>query len=747
MKQKASTLLQSKFYICLFLIGFAKTTFAQLPNCAGIDSNKIFFLGGDTIFRFDPTLAISATNPTPFIWGTGFRNGLTISNNFNGGAASPTFYSVNNNTMYDYWDGAAWVATGHGCSSVNPGGGLNWIYGYIGGSNDIYRYNGTGAATLLTTIAGAGPYDLVTDALDNFYFFNANIVPGYIVKHSPLGVVLDSITVTGHPSSSAGGGYATVGNTAMASFSGTDVWLGTIAAGAVNLTQVGNVWFTISDVAQCPASPFVNNPFNGSFTAPDTTCGNLCITPINTSNGNIVSYQWTFPGANPLASTLQNPGQICYANSGPHVITLVVTDSLGNMDTASKTVYVSAAQTVITTPNKITCTPGDTTQLVATGSVLYSWTPATNLSCVNCSSPFATPTVTTNYVATGTDNIGCKTKDTVTVKVVPLNVQLTVVDDSICITQNLIATATISGAAPTFYWDLGFGAPILTPVINTPLPAAGTYFIQVFAMDTLGCKDTASKIIYVEDLGYANFYILDSTLCEGQPIQIVDTFGSAPLSFNWTFPDLFVLQNVHNPSYTPINTFGYNVVKLTADYAYCPDLVINKNVSITPYPSINLGADTTICPGVTGPLTLSALTAGAITVQWQDGTIGNNFVAAQPATYYAIATTNGCSSTDTILIKRDCYLDIPNSFTPNGDGLNDYFLPMDLLSAGVTNFSMDIFNRWGELIFSTTNLNSAGWDGKFGGKPQPVGTFVYQITATFKNNERKTYAGNITLLR
>jgi gliding motility-associated-like protein len=60
---------------------------------------------------------------------------------------------------------------------------------------------------------------------------------------------------------------------------------------------------------------------------------------------------------------------------------------------------------------------------------------------------------------------------------------------------------------------------------------------------------------------------------------------------------------------------------------------------------------------------------------------------------------------------------------------------------------MDIFNRWGENVFTTTNLNSRGWDGKFGGKDQPIGTYVYQINVVFKNAERKTYTGNITLLR
>ena len=97
--------------------------------------------------------------------------------------------------------------------------------------------------------------------------------------------------------------------------------------------------------------------------------------------------------------------------------------------------------------------------------------------------------------------------------------------------------------------------------------------------------------------------------------------------------------------------------------------------------------------------------------------------------------------------KRDCYLNIPNSFSPNADGRNDYFIPRQLLSAGLKEFSMKIFNRWGELIFETDKLDGRGWDGKYGGDAQPVGVYVYLIEAQWNNNYRNSFKGNITLLR
>src|SRR5690606_24672397 len=101
---------------------------------------------------------------------------------------------------------------------------------------------------------------------------------------------------------------------------------------------------------------------------------------------------------------------------------------------------------------------------------------------------------------------------------------------------------------------------------------------------------------------------------------------------------------------------------------------------------------------------------------------------------------------ESIEISKDCYIDIPNAFTPDGDGHNDYFFPRQLLTEGVSRFKMQIFNRWGQLLFETSRLDGRGWDGNFNGKAQPTGAYLYRIEADFSNGQWEKYEGNITLL-
>jgi gliding motility-associated-like protein len=88
---------------------------------------------------------------------------------------------------------------------------------------------------------------------------------------------------------------------------------------------------------------------------------------------------------------------------------------------------------------------------------------------------------------------------------------------------------------------------------------------------------------------------------------------------------------------------------------------------------------------------------------------------------------------------------IPNAFTPNGDGMNDAFLP--ILSGNTITKSLSVFNRWGQEVFFTTSPHS-GWDGTFKGDPESMGVFVYYFTGTNTETgkviEKK---GNVFLIR
>jgi gliding motility-associated-like protein len=90
---------------------------------------------------------------------------------------------------------------------------------------------------------------------------------------------------------------------------------------------------------------------------------------------------------------------------------------------------------------------------------------------------------------------------------------------------------------------------------------------------------------------------------------------------------------------------------------------------------------------------------------------------------------------------------MPNAFSPDGDGENDYFFPRQYLSQGVIAFSMNIFNRWGQKVFETTSTTGRGWDGRFNDKEQPMGVYIYNITVKYKNGRDEKYTGNVTLIR
>lgn len=107
----------------------------------------------------------------------------------------------------------------------------------------------------------------------------------------------------------------------------------------------------------------------------------------------------------------------------------------------------------------------------------------------------------------------------------------------------------------------------------------------------------------------------------------------------------------------------------------------------------------------------------------------------------------GCSSVEKNIIQVNKpveFITIPNAFTPNGDGLNDTFIPK---VRAVTEFTMDIFNTWGEKMFSTSTIDTKGWDGTHNGETSPPGNYLFQITYKSIDGEQFTRTGGVTLIR
>lgn len=337
----------------------------------------------------------------------------------------------------------------------------------------------------------------------------------------------------------------------------------------------------------------------------------------------------------------------------------------------------------------------------------------------------------------------------------PLDAQFNVADTAVCansIIQFNDASTFSRGPNnidPIYLYDFGDGTTSTQsrPVHTYPIP--GRYLVRMRIQDYLGCVDSVQRYIVVDTLPIVTLRTADTLICEGQAVTLIGDFsrvGNTGTIFNMGDGTIYTDEDTVRYSY---QTPGNYTITFRARYRICPEATITRQVTVNPFPGVYIGEDTVLCPNG-APIVLSErknIGVSGARYLWSTGDTTASINARDIGTYWARVTTNGCSGTDSLTVNKDCYVDIPNTFSPNGDGVNDYFLPRQFLSRSVTSFKMSIFNRWGQTIFETTALDGRGWDGRFNGKEQPTGVFVYLIDVAFDNGVREHYTGNVTLIR
>lgn len=548
-----------KFLVVGLLFLFAtSTSYAQIPNCAGADSSFIFLHQGNNIMAYDPAQPLSGTNPFIYVANPGSMAGLTVSNNLNGGAMSPAFYT-NSGGVYAWYNGTNFVSTGHAVATVNPGGGINFIYSKNGGTGQINKYDGTGpAVNLMTTWPGSGPYDLVTDNQDNFYHLMTSITPGKIIKYSPAGLPLDSFVVTGHPIQTAGGGFAMIGNMVYAVFnSSPSFYSGPIIGGNCVLSPVGTM--AASDVATCPSvvPSITANPIPiASFSvSDDTICAGDCITFTDMSLNTPTSWTWNFPTGTPSSSILQNPGTVCFNTPGNHVVQLIVSNQVGS-DTATRIIHVDYLAPLTIAGDRDLCWGETTTLTVNPAAQSYLWSNSQTTQSIT-----ETPSITTSYTVIVTEGACVDTTD-VTVEVNPLPTITLVSEMTGCNNNNgSIISTTASGTAPYSYaWSNGqTGADAI---------GLGTGNYSVTVTDSKGCTATSSADVLMYPNPVATLTPDSVTIRYGDTVQFIATGG---INFTWSPPTYLNFGDIANPICSPMEDMDYCVV--VGDEHDCKDTV------------------------------------------------------------------------------------------------------------------------------------------------------------------------------
>jgi gliding motility-associated-like protein len=161
--------------------------------------------------------------------------------------------------------------------------------------------------------------------------------------------------------------------------------------------------------------------------------------------------------------------------------------------------------------------------------------------------------------------------------------------------------------------------------------------------------------------------------------------------------------------------------------------------------TLYLGNDTTIC--MNHKLLLNAAIPWGVNYQWENGSTNATRWIENEGEYWVQASNPCISVSDTIFIKvDDCdpLLIMPNVFTPNSDGTNDVFKAGSMRN--INSLNILIFNRWGENIFQSSNLNFA-WDGQIENHKCPEGVYFWVIQYVDNNGNKHDLNGTVTLLR
>ena len=518
-------------------------------------------------------------------------------------------------------------------------------------------------------------------------------------------------------------------------------------AGDFMLTLITNKNQQCSDTAQTLIRVypgfFPGFVYNGScFTNPyqftDTT---------KTTYGAVSAWSWNFGDLSTLADTshIFNP-QWTYPSPSTKTVTLIVANSKGCVDTLVKTVDIIDKPTIAVAFNDtLICIP-DAVQLNATGTGSFSWTPLVNIVGANTATPTVNPTADTWYYVKLTDN-GCENNDSVHVRVVSGVTLRAGADTTICLTDNAQLSAT--GNALSYQWTPAatLNNPNIANPMATPVSALTTYTVTGF----IGSCSTTDDVIVATVPYPVAIAGPDQTICYNTSAQLNAVHDGS--SFFWTPTNYLDNPNILNPVATPPRTTTY--VLSSFDTKGCPKpgrdtIVVRVNPKVIAY----AGKDTVVVVGQ--PLQLQA--SGGSSYVWSPTTGLNNPNISNPVgTYtnnmdsiqYKVVVADDIGCADSAFVKVVVYkvlptVFVPTAFTPNNDGLNDVVAPIMVGIQKLNYFS--IYNRWGELVFTTTQ-NKKGWDGTIGGRLQNTGVFVWMVSAEDYSGQKIFLKGTVTLIR
>ena len=317
------------------------------------------------------------------------------------------------------------------------------------------------------------------------------------------------------------------------------------------------------------------------------------------------------------------------------------------------------------------------------------------------------------------------------------------------ITLNLLTTDTIIAVFmnPTPYIELGDDTAICegTSIILDAGNQGASYIWQDGSTDqTYMVSNEGTYTVEISNMGFVfvdsvSVSLIYPPFVDLGSSQQICPYQTITLSAN-TDADFFNWQDGSTDNYFEVTEPGLYWLE-------AGNICGNSRDSIEIFegttPEVNLGEDFNIKPDETAVLNATTFDASYV---WQDNSTSPSFLVTEPGVYWVLVSNSCGSSYDDITIGCDCDVYIPNAFSPNGDGLNDEFV---ISGKGIIadQFTILIFDRWGEIVFTSNNIHNS-WDGKINGKlVKSTGMFNYLLRYKTFSGEEKSITGQIYLLK
>jgi gliding motility-associated-like protein len=458
-----------------------------------------------------------------------------------------------------------------------------------------------------------------------------------------------------------------------------------------------------------------------------------------TANG-AATYSWSGGISNGVPFN-QLPGIVTYTVTGTSTEGCIITDEA--------VVTVNPLPIVSAGVDQIICI-GTSVTLSGSGAISYEWDNG-----ITDGIQF-TPFSSTTYTVIGTDVNGCKNSDNVNLIVNPLPIVGAGNDISICNQQTLTLSAT---GASVYTWDNGItnGTAFNAPLTTTTYTVTGT--------STDGCINTDQVVIAIAPIPVVSF---TQDVTSGCVPLTVNFINSTPNVTNciWTISDGTILTGCGTVTNTFAQAGCFDVTLTTTSANGCVgSLIVNNLICTEESPIASFSQSEFIISSINPIVNFNNSSIGAVDYSWNFGdntplstlvspshNYPENFIGNYMVELIAYSEF-GCTDTaySFIQINEELIFYLPNTFTPDGDMFNQTFQPVFTSGFDPYDFTLLIFNRWGEVIFESHN-SEIGWDGTYGSNYNQGlvqdGTYTWKIEFKLRqNDERKIVVGHVNLVR